>query len=414
MIDSIHTLFLTCQTPYPPIGGAAMRNWQNISILKEFGAVALFSVPFRINQVDLNHGQIPSGIKFWEDYAVDFIEPSKMRKAMWWFRSRRHYRVDLHYRKDIVKALDRALSKFQPDLVVLSEIWLHSYLKTIRRHKCKIILDEHNIEALLFAENYDLARGLKNKVKQSIEFQKIKAIEKNSIQQVDQVWCCSEIDGHRLRELYGDVRHVRVVSNGIDVAYYANFSAQGEHPHKDYKPHPQTLIFMGTFGYSPNRVAAQWLLGEIYPYLQQVYSDCRLILAGKMPTVEMLEAAKQNPNIIVTGMVKDLRPYLAIASVVVVPLLQGGGTRLKILEAFAANRPVVSTSKGAEGLKVQDGQHLLIRNGLDELVKGVCELWNNPERGQQLAKNALNLVKSDYSWHAIASQVNVHIQELLH
>ncbi|MGH8002274.1 MAG: glycosyltransferase family 4 protein, partial [Brasilonema sp.] len=133
---------------------------------------------------------------------------------------------------------------------------------------------------------------------------------------------------------------------------------------------------------------------------------------GTGPTQFMLEAAQQQPGIIVTGRVPDMRPYLADASVIVVPLLQGGGTRFKILEAFAAGCPVVSTAKGAEGLKVVDGEHLLIRNEVTELVEGVSQIWSEPSLGKRLAGSAYELVKAEYDWERVGCNVEEALQEL--
>jgi glycosyltransferase involved in cell wall biosynthesis len=126
----------------------------------------------------------------------------------------------------------------------------------------------------------------------------------------------------------------------------------------------------------------------------------------------MREAAQNDPQTVVTGRVTDMRPYLASASVVIVPLFQGGGTRLKILEAFAAGRPVVSTSKGAEGLKAEDRQHLLLRDSVEALVEGVSEIWTNRTLRQRLVQNAYALVKAEYSWTAIGKSVEQYITEL--
>jgi glycosyltransferase involved in cell wall biosynthesis len=127
----------------------------------------------------------------------------------------------------------------------------------------------------------------------------------------------------------------------------------------------------------------------------------------------MQAAAKREPSIIVTGSVADVRPYLAAASVMVVPLLQGGGTRLKILEAFAAGCPVVSTAKGAEGIKARDGEHLLIRNEVEELVAGVCQLWSNRSLREKLASSAYELVQAKYSWQAVGRKIELAVQKLL-
>lgn len=95
-----------------------------------------------------------------------------------------------------------------------------------------------------------------------------------------------------------------------------------------------------------------------------------------------------------------------------VPLGHGGGTRLKILEAFAAGCPVVSTAKGAEELKVKDGEHLLIGDEIEAMVEGVCQLWSDPSLGQKLANSAYELVRAEYSWEAVGRKVESAVREL--
>ncbi len=128
-----------------------------------------------------------------------------------------------------------------------------------------------------------------------------------------------------------------------------------------------TLLYAGGYFWSPNVDAAHLLIAEIYPKLRVRYPGTRLVLVGREPTPEMEAAARSNENIVVTGEVADVRPYLLEADIVPVPLLVGGGMRVKILEAFAAGIPVVSTTKGCEGINVVDGRELLIRDGVDRI-----------------------------------------------
>ena len=212
-------------------------------------------------------------------------------------------------------------------------------------------------------------------------------------------------------QVYGHFQHTRVVPNGINIQYYADLKAN-VHVLPKQLNHQHTVIFIGSFGYYPNKMAAKWLLDEIFPAIQKRYPESRLILAGSSPTSEMQSKMKANSKVTITGRVEDLRPYLSSASVVLIPLKHGGGTRLKILEAFAAGRAVVSTSKGAEGLSVVDGQHLLIRNTTDDLVNGVCDLWESEVLRLSLIQKAYELVKSTYSWEAIATHIQSNLQEL--
>jgi glycosyltransferase involved in cell wall biosynthesis len=223
---------------------------------------------------------------------------------------------------------------------------------------------------------------------------------------------CSDADDKQLQDLYGRVSHTRVVPNGIDVAHYDGVRLGQCTLPEGLEDKQRNLLYLAKFSYPPNALAAHLLLDQIYPQLRQVYPDCRLLLVGRNPTQRMLEAAQRDSRIIVTGKVVDVRPYLAAASVMAVPLRHGSGTRLKILEAFAAGCPVVSTAKGAEGLKVKDGEHLLITDEIEAIVEGVCQLWSDPARGQKLANSAYELVKAEYSWEAVGRRVESAVREL--
>lgn len=411
---SIRTLFITGYTPYPPIGGAPLRNWQNISLMMKFGSVAIFSISHQIDEK--HHSEYPPGVALWSHHQVKHTprKRSFWQKVEWWLQPRKHFTTDSLYTDTISQELDQVLTEFQPNLIIFAEIGLYSYLTIVKNRECCLILDNHNVEASLFLDNQSSSINVKSKLLAKILFNKIKSIERDFICKVNQVWMCSEADSRLLNKMYGQHSHIHVIPNGIDVAYYDCVRLGDCSLPSELKQIPLTLFFAGTFSYLPNQVAAQLLIEQIFPQLQGVYPECRLILAGKSPTATMLEAAKQNPGIIVTGLVEDMRPYMLISSVVIVPLLQGGGTRLKILEAFAAGRPVVSTTKGAEGLKVQDGKHLLIRNSIEELVAGVHKLWSAPCFAEALADNAYELVKTEYSWESVGKRIDKSVLELLH
>jgi glycosyltransferase involved in cell wall biosynthesis len=166
------------------------------------------------------------------------------------------------------------------------------------------------------------------------------------------------------------------------------------------------------FTYPPNIEAVTFLLEKLFPRLATSAPDCQLLLVGSMPTLQMWEAAQRDPRIIVTGPVPDIRPYLAAAALMVVPLFQGSGTRFKILEAFAAQVPVVSTVKGVEGLDTVDGTHVLIAESVDEFVAAIQRLWRDENVAQQLAAHGLELVKHRYSWEGTSRQITKALDEL--
>jgi polysaccharide biosynthesis protein PslH len=406
--SSIRTLFITKEVPYPPVGGVSLRTWQNINIMIKFGPVGVFSA----SNWTPKSTSLP-GVTLWKhsNFATHRSNWENLESRLWWLHPRRHPDADWAYTKTAAQELDETLIKFQPDIVVLEEVWLYPYLGVVKKHKCRIIFDNHNVEASLWQQRYHAVQGIKSKLKAKIQLDHLKSIEGDFTKQVSQVWVCSEDDVSLINEFYGQVSPTYVVPNGINVAHYDCVRSSEYSPKTGLEDISRNVLFLGQLSYSPNTVAAKLLINQIYPQLRELYPDSRLLLVGRSPTQFMLDAAKRSPGIIVTGSVPDVRPYLAAASVMIVPLLQGGGTRLKIVEAFAAGCPVVSTAKGAEGINATDGEHLLIRE-VEELVAGVSQIWSDSSLGEKLARSAYKLVQAEYSWEAVSCKVEKAIHNL--
>ena len=397
---SLKTLFITRYTPYPPMGGAPLRNWQNINVMKQYGPVAVFSVSPGTPQMTA----IPE-IELWHFYNTDreLSRRDRLERKLWVVRPDGQPDVDSLYASAAARELKQVLVKFQPELVIFEELWLYRYLKIVKRHACLVIFDNHNVEADLFQQSYGSPK---------LQLPRLQTIERRFLRQADQVWACSEDDALLLKQMYRHKPKIYAIPNGINVAHYDSVRAGQCIPPTELKPTGRNLLFLGQYNYPPNRQAAEILLKQIYPQLKKTYPDCRLLLAGRNPTPSMSAAAQQDPNVIVTGSVADVRPYLAAASVMILPLLQGSGTRLKIIEAFAAGCPVVSTEIGAKGLNAQDRKHLLIRS-VEELGAGVEQLWSEPSLRENLIQSAYELVQAQYSWEASGSKIEQAVQNLL-
>lgn len=406
----IRTLFLA-RSVHPPAGGPAIRNYQNINVLKRFGPVGIFCVSSQFNDTDP-----PAPVDLWS-YTDTSAQPSlqdRLERWIWQLRQRGRPTKRWPYLSSVAKKLDTVLSEFQPDLVIFEQLSLYHYLPIVRRHNCRVILDEHNVEAYLFQETWCAGQDIRSRFRAQDHLPLMKAIEKDFIEQADQVWVCSTIDQAQMEEWFGrSSTPSALIPNGINLQYYdCIWSEECERPPELDSDKPNVL-FLGTLSYLPNTEAVQILLEQIYPKLQQRQPDCRLLLVGRDPTPMMQEAARQDPSITITGKVPDVRPYLAAADLLVVPLFKGSGTRLKILEAFAAGCPVVSTAKGAEGIEAEDGEHLLIRDAVESLTEGVMELWKNPALKQKITDSAYKLAQTHYSWDAIASNIETAVQPLL-
>ena len=217
----------------------------------------------------------------------------------------------------------------------------------------------------------------------------------------DQIWLCSDADLALFRTHYGERPGLVLMPNTVDVDRWHEIAAgrRGRVPAS-----PAVVIFTGDFAYPPNEEAALDLL-ELMPRLRGGGRAVRLVLCGRRPSPALQAAASRDPDVIVTGEVEDTAPWLASATVTAVPLRRGGGTRLKIQEAFAAGCPVVSTAKGAEGLYAVAERHLLIAELPDAFASAVLRCINEPELAAARADAARELVEQRYSWAANAVRV---------
>ncbi|HET8760891.1 MAG TPA: glycosyltransferase family 4 protein [Nitrospiria bacterium] len=194
------------------------------------------------------------------------------------------------------------------------------------------------------------------------------------------------------------VRNVTVVPNGVDVAFYTESPA----PVKD----PRTLIFIGWMRHDPNVDGLLFFLNEVWPLIVQDLSDARLVVIGAPVPASVRRAAARVPGVELAGYVPDVRSPLRAATVSVVPLRVGGGTRLKILESMAAGTAVVSTSVGCEGLGLEPNRHLVVADDPAAFASGVVRLLRDPALRQRLERDALDAVRARYDWSRMADQMD--------
>jgi glycosyltransferase involved in cell wall biosynthesis len=220
----------------------------------------------------------------------------------------------------------------------------------------------------------------------------------------DAVVTVSDLDRNRLLARWpGGARRVAVIPNGVDTE-----ALQPLPP----APAPPTLLFVGTLGYEPNMDAAQFLATEIFPRVRAVCPAARLVIAGQHAAPSVLALAPL-PQVSVQVNVADLRPLYQQAQVVVVPLRAGGGTRLKILEALALGRPVVSTTIGAEGLDLAAGAQLRLADSAEAFAQAVLDLLGDPAAAAALAERGRAAVAARYAWPLVAARALAHYRQLV-
>lgn len=407
--DAPRILLLAESLPYPTVKGGDLRTWQNLNALASCARVGIFGLCSN----DRRRESVPDlALECWEtssDPALTIPPPKGVRlPARAWLLDPQGHPSDLYYSEGAARELSELLGRLRPDIVVLEGLWLHRYLGVIRGAGCRVILDCHNVEAALAAEVGSASRGddLEARVRRDILPARTEVVERRAVGAVHQLWACSDEDERRLRDRYHPVPPVVVVPNGVRLGDY-----DGGFHHRPGDA-PPTLVFPGFFGHFPNVVAARFLTQEVFPRLAAAAGDWRLVLVGAMPPPELEAAAANDPRIVVTGAVRDVRPYLAGATAMAVPLFHGGGTRYKILEGFAAGLPVISTAKGVEGLGARDRTHLLLAETADEFVAAAVALFRDPDLARCLSANARAWVAERFSWDAAAARIRSAIAAL--
>jgi polysaccharide biosynthesis protein PslH len=266
-----------------------------------------------------------------------------------------------------------------------------------------IVVDSHEIA-------YDLARQfartqgkLGRRLYAGANWRKLRHEELRTYRNADGVYLCSAADEQRLRDELPGVR-TTVVPNAADVEYYR------PHP-TDPQPDGRTVVYFGLLSTVPNVDGVTHFAQNIWPRIAAVHPGARWKIIGGRPPPSLLALAGHRVEL--TGFVSDLRPHLAAAAVVVVPLRLGGGTRLKIVEAMAMGKAIVSTTLGAEGIEAVPGRDLLVEDEPAAFADAVNRLLSEPDLAVRIGQSARRLATQHYSWSGAARALEGFYRRIL-
>ncbi len=259
---------------------------------------------------------------------------------------------------------------------------------------CPAILFTHNVESEIWRRHVENARNPVSRRLLTTQWRRMLRFERDALRRFDLVLAVSDADRQTFGRLYPDTLtgSVHVVQTGVDTAYFAPMNREAQRAH---------LVFTGSMDWLPNEDGMQYFVRQILPRIRESEPDVSLSIIGRAPTPAVKRLANER-GVHVTGSVEDVRPHVADGSVYVVPLRIGGGTRLKIFEAMALGKAVVSTSVGAEGLPVAPGQHIVIADQPQRFAEAVVRLIRDDEARRRLEVEARRLVVERYDWSAVA------------
>jgi glycosyltransferase involved in cell wall biosynthesis len=264
------------------------------------------------------------------------------------------------------------------------------------------ILFQHNVEFMIWRRHVQHASNPLKKAFFQLQAKRMFDFEKAACTESAHVVACSETDRDMMRTAFG-ISNVSDVPTGVNLEYFA-------HPSLGSEPGKADFAFVGSMDWMANQQGVLWFVNEILPLIRKRRPKATFAVVGRTPPPNITALAK-DPGITVTGTVPDVRPWFWESAVSVVPLLVGGGTRLKIYEAMAASSPVVSTTIGAEGLVYHHPDDIRIADSPRDFADQCLDLVENPEKRRAVARAAWELVNAHFSWEVAARKFDEVLQK---
>ena len=316
-----------------------------------------------------------------------------------WFS---RYPVDLwKWQVPDVRAQVEALMATSVDLVVAD--FLFASMNVPMGGTTPVVLFEHNVEYQIWQRLAALERRPWIRALLELEWRKLRAREADACRQADLTIAVSGDDRRRLEQL-GPGICAASIPTGVDTDYFTPMPAAER---------PAHLVFSGSMDWHPNEDAVLYFLEAILPSIRAQRPETTFTVVGRNPTSRLRDAAARVGGVTVTGTVGDVRPAIAEGAVYVVPLRAGGGTRLKVFEALAMSRAVVSTTVGTEGLGIEPGRHYVRADEPRDFAAAVVSLLRQPERRHQLGTAGRHLVETCYSWATIGRAFEQRCEEVV-
>ncbi|MCU1291933.1 MAG: hypothetical protein JWP08_783 [Bryobacterales bacterium] len=297
--------------------------------------------------------------------------------------------------EEMAQKISELLRERQFDIVHLDSIHFAAYLPLVRRLRpgAKVVLNWHNIESELMARYAEGASSLPRKLYATVTARQMRLLENSMLRSCHAHIVCSERERDILSRGNYNAR-IAVTPNGVDTEYFSPENGTAVE---------KKLVFVGQMSYHANADGVAWFVRDAWPSICGKFPDVRLSIVGSSPG-PAVQALANEAGVEVTGTVPDVRPFYSGAYAAIVPLLSGGGTRLKILEAMAAGTPVISTRLGAEGLPVADRQEILFADSPASWLQAF-EYLADRERRSALVDRARRLAVAQFDWDAIAERL---------
>lgn len=393
-------LWLSHFIPFPPKGGNLQRSYNLIRELSKAHDVTLLS----FNQSNIIG--TPELLQAAKEHFSEFCtladvlvipsERSKIQRAILLLKGLlpwRTYTVSWLESKEYAQKLNDLLSRNHYDIIHVDTISLAPYARHLEN--IKVVLNHHNIESAMMLRRAENESNLFRKLYFYQEGIKLQRLEQRICNKFNLNITCSDLDSERLKNT-AVVTDCISIPNGVDLDYFQPIAT---------KIKPKSLVFAGGLSWYPNLDAMTFFLKSVWPELVKQIPDISLTVIGKNPPAWMLEMQKEYSNLRITGFVDDVRPYLAEAQIYICPIKDGGGTKLKVLDALAMGKPLIADAIACEGIEVVNNESVIFASTPADYIEKIKFLIDNPVVGEDLSRNGAQLIKDRYSFQSIGKKM---------
>lgn len=379
---------VTPYLPWPADTGGKLRSYYLIKGLAEQAQVDLYTVCYGTPP------PVGDMTEFCHSVQIVPLTPTPPRQEMariWFDRRPRSVR---YFQDDHSLISIRARLETAYDVLICDEISMASYFCDLHHHdRTPRVIMRQKIDYLHYREMAESRPLGVARMLDWLEARRLQRFEETMMPRFQGAIVCSPED-RAIASQQGPNLAFETIVNGADVTYFV--------PNRQPDPQP-TLLLLGTMHYQPNIDMVLYFFRTMYPQLRRALPDLQIFIVGHMPPPE-ISALANNPGVTVTGSVDDVRPYMNRSWLLAVPLRLGGGTRLKIIEAMAAELPVVSTAVGAQGLDEISHELITIADTPDEFITAIIQLLADEQRRRQLAEAGRAAVVERYSWQMLGQR----------
>jgi len=379
-------LFLARWQPFPPNNGSKQRIYHLLKALCAQHTVFLITF---IEPGEAPPQSLPDfqNLKDVRTILRKPFDPDSLQARLGFFNRKPRFVIDT-YSKEMEEAIQNTIRSQKIDLVIASQFDMALYGRAFRG--LPAIFEE--LEIGVFQQRIQDAQNPLKKIRDTLTWLKHRRYLNELLNYFVITTVVSNQEAELARQAFPDLKHIRVIPNCVNLADYQGFTQP---------PDPHQLIFTGSLSYEPNYQAMRWFAEYVFPRILETHPQTRLVITGDPAGKEF----PHHPHITQTGMVPDVRPWVSQSWISLAPLLTGGGTRLKILEAMGLRSAVVATHKGSEGLDFLAGEHLLIADQPEEFANAVRRLLDEPELRASLVEKAYLWVAEKYDWAGQAQNI---------